>query len=206
VAECVVPAVKQVIAKGAVDTAKVGIIGHSWGGFDASFLATHTDVFAAAVAGAPITNLVSNYGNFHWSNGIAETDHIETGQQRMEVPIYEDLQAYIRNSAVFGVPTMKTPLLMSVGDADGTVFWHQGLELYNIARRAGKNVVLLAYAGEDHGLRKKANQIDYHHRIQEWFDHYLKGDPAQPWITNGVSVLEREKQLKKKPVKPKTES
>jgi dipeptidyl aminopeptidase/acylaminoacyl peptidase len=206
VAECVVPAVKQVIAKGAVDTAKVGIIGHSWGGFDASFLATHTDVFAAAVAGAPITNLVSNYGNFHWSNGIAETDHIATGQQRMEVPIYEDLQAYIRNSAVFGVPTMKTPLLMSVGDADGTVFWHQGLELYNIARRAGKNVVLLAYAGEDHGLRKKANQIDYHHRIQEWFDHYLKGDPAQPWITNGVSVLEREKQLKKKPVKPKTES
>jgi dipeptidyl aminopeptidase/acylaminoacyl peptidase len=107
---------------------------------------------------------------------------------------------------VFGVQAMKTPLLMSVGDADGTVFWHQGLELYNIARRARKNVVLLAYAGEDHGLRKKANQIDYHHRIQEWFDHYLKGEPAEPWITNGVSVLEREKQLKKTPVKPKTES
>jgi dipeptidyl aminopeptidase/acylaminoacyl peptidase len=199
VGECVAPAVKAVIAKGLVDAAKVGIIGHSWGGFDASFLATHTDVFAAAVAGAPITNLVSNYGNFHWSNGIAETDHIETGQQRMEVPIYEDLQAYIRNSAVFAVQTMKTPLLISVGDADGTVFWHQGLELYNIARRAAKNVVLLAYAGEDHGLRKKANQIDYHHRIQEWFDHYLKGEPAQSWITNGVSVLEREKELKRKP-------
>jgi dipeptidyl aminopeptidase/acylaminoacyl peptidase len=64
----------------------------------------------------------------------------------MEVPIYEDLQAYIRNSAVYGVGTMKTPLLISVGDQDGTVFWHQGLELYNIARRAGKNVVLVAYA------------------------------------------------------------
>jgi dipeptidyl aminopeptidase/acylaminoacyl peptidase len=204
VAECVVPAVRQVIAKGVVDAARVGVVGHSWGGFDASFLATHTDVFAAAVAGAPITNLISNYGNFHWSSGIAETDHIETGQQRMEVPIYEDLQAYIRNSAVFGVPTMKTPLLISVGDADGTVFWHQGLELYNIARRAGKNVVLIAYAGEDHGLRKKANQIDYHHRIQEWFDHYLKGEPAAPWIANGVSVLEREKQLKKKPADSRT--
>ena len=103
---------KAVIAKGQVDAAKVGVVGHSWGGFDASFLATHTDVFAAAVAGAPITNLVSNYGNFHWNIGIAETDHIETGQQRMEVPIYEDLQAYIRNSAVYGVGTMRTPLLM----------------------------------------------------------------------------------------------
>jgi dipeptidyl aminopeptidase/acylaminoacyl peptidase len=204
VVECVVPAVKQVIAKGAVDAARVGVVGHSWGGFDASFLATHTDVFAAAVAGAPITDLISNYGNFHWSNGIAETDHIETGQQRMEVPIYEDLQAYIRNSAVFAVHSMKTPLLISVGDADGTVFWHQGLELYNIARRAGKNVVLLAYAGEDHGLRKKANQVDYHHRIQEWFDHYLRGEPAPSWITNGVSVLEREKQLKRKPATVRT--
>ena len=86
VVECVVPAVKQVIARGQVDPARVGVVGHSWGGFDASFLATHTEMFAAAVAGAPITNLVSNYGNFHWSNGIAETDHIETGQQRMEVP------------------------------------------------------------------------------------------------------------------------
>jgi dipeptidyl aminopeptidase/acylaminoacyl peptidase len=206
VVECVVPAVKQVIAKGVVDRAKVGIVGHSWGGFDASFLATHTDVFAAAVAGAPITNLVSNYGNFHWSNGIAETDHIETGQQRMEVPLYEDLPAYIRNSAVYGVQTMKTPLLISVGDADGTVFWHQGLELYNIARRAAKNVVLLAYAGEDHGLRKKANQVDYHHRIQEWFDHYLKGEPGPSWITDGVSVLEREKELKRRPAVAKTQT
>ena len=203
VIECVLPAVKAVVAKGQVDPAKVGVVGHSWGGFDASFLATHTDVFAAAVAGAPITNLVSNYGNFHWNIGIAETDHIETGQQRMEVPIYEDLQAYIRNSAVYGVGTMKTPLLVSVGDQDGTVFWHQGLELYNIARRAGKNVVLVAYGGEDHGLRKKPNQVDYHHRIQQWFDHYLKGEPAAAWIKDGQSVLDRERELKKgKPVPP----
>ena len=95
------PAVQQVVQMGVVDAAKVGVIGHSWGGFDSVYLATHTDVFAAAVAGAPITNLVSNYGNHHWSSGIAETDHIETGQQRMQVPLYEDLQAYIRNSAVF---------------------------------------------------------------------------------------------------------
>ena len=87
VVDCVGAAVKRVIAMGAVDPAKVGIIGHSWGGFDTVFLATHTNLFAAAVAGAPITDLVSNYGNHHWSAGIAETDHIETGQQRMEVPV-----------------------------------------------------------------------------------------------------------------------
>ena len=196
VVECVTPAVKKVVQMGLVDPRKVGVIGHSWGGFDTTYLATHTDVFAAAVAGAPITDLISNYGNHHWSSGIAETDHIETGQQRMEVPLWEDLQAYVRNSAVFNVQNMKTPLMIEVGDSDGTVFWHQGVELYNIARRAKKDVVLLVYAGEDHGLRNKANQIDYHRRILEWFGHYLKDEPGSSWITNGVTFLDREQELK----------
>jgi len=196
VVECVTPAVKKVVELGLVDARKVGVVGHSWGGFDTTYLATHTEVFAAAVAGAPITDLISNYGNHHWSSGIAETDHIETGQQRMEVPLWEDLQAYVRNSAVFNVQNMKTPLMIEVGDSDGTVFWHQGVELYNIARRAKKDVVLLVYAGEDHGLRKKPNQIDYHRRILEWFGHYLKDEPGSPWITGGVTFLEREQELK----------
>ena len=197
VAECVTAALKAVLAKGLVDEKKIGVVGHSWGGFDAAFLSTHTGLFAAAVAGAPITDLISNYGNHHWSSGIAETDHIETGQQRMAVPLYEDLQAYIRNSAVFNVQNMTTPLLIEVGDSDGTVFFHQGVELYNIARRAGKNVVLLEYAGEDHGLRKKADQIDYQRRIFEWFGYYLKGEPAARWITGGESYLDRQRELKK---------
>ena len=197
VADCVGAAVRRVVQMGMVDGGKIGVVGHSWGGFDTTFLATHTDLFAAAVAGAPITDLVSNYGDHHWSIGIAETDHIETGQQRMEVPLYEDLPAYIRNSAVFNVQNMKTPLMIEVGDSDGTVFWHQGVELYNIARRAKKDVVLLVYAGEDHGLRKKPNQLDYHRRIVEWFGHYLKNEPAPQWITNGVSYLDREQELKK---------
>ena len=198
VADCVTAAAKRVIQMGVIDPKRIGIMGHSWGGFDTTYLATHvTNFFAAGVAGAPITDLVSNYGNHHWSIGIAETDHIETGQQRMEVPLYEDLQAYIRNSAVFGVSTMTTPLLIEVGDSDGTVFFHQGVELYNIARRAKKEVVLIEYAGEDHGLRKKANQIDYQRRIFQWFGHYLKGEPAPDWITKGETYLAHERELKK---------
>ena len=197
VVDCVTSAVKRVIQMGVIDPKRVGVMGHSWGGFDSVYLATHTtSFFAAAVAGAPITDLISNYGNHHWSSGIAETDHIETGQQRMEVPLYEDLQAYIRNSAVFGVQNMTTPLMIEVGDSDGTVFYHQGIELYNIARRAKKNVVLLEYAGEDHGLRKKANQMDYQRRIFEWFGHYLKDEQASAWITNGESFLDREREVK----------
>jgi dipeptidyl aminopeptidase/acylaminoacyl peptidase len=197
VKDCVEAAVRKVIAMGVVDPARIGTIGHSWGGFDSAYLATHSTMFAASIAGAPITNLISNYGSHHFSSGIAETDHIETGQQRMEVPLYEDLPAYIRNSAVFNIHNMKTPLMIMFGENDGTVFWHQGIEVYNIARRAKKDMVLLVYAGEDHGLRKKANQMDYQRRILQWFGHYLKNEPAATWITSGVSFLEREAELKK---------
>ena len=61
--------------------------------------------------------------------------------------------------------------------------------------QAKKEVVLLVYGAEDHGLRQKANQIDYHRRIMAWFGHYLKGEPAQPWISTGVSFLDRDKTL-----------
>jgi dipeptidyl aminopeptidase/acylaminoacyl peptidase len=192
VLDCVESAVKTVARMGVIDATKVGITGHSWGGFDTVYLSTHSKMFAAGVAGAPITNLVSNYGSHHWGPGIAETDHIETGQQRMEVPLYEDLPAYIRNSAIFNVHNMTTPLLVMFGESDGVVHFHQGVELYNVARRAGKQVVLITYPGEDHGLRKRPNMIDYHRRSMAWFDHYLKGAPAEKWITEGRTFLEKE--------------
>jgi acetyl esterase/lipase len=198
VVQCVVPGVKRVLQMGMIDPKRVGCVGHSWGGFDAAYLAAYTNgIFAAAVAGAPLTDLVSMYGDHHWGPGIAETDHIETGQERMEVPLWEDLQHYITNSAVMNVQNMTVPLLLEEGDADGTVFWHQSVELYNIARRAKKDVVFLVYNGEDHGLRQKKNQTDYQHRILAWFGHYLKDEPAEAWITNGQSYLDRDAEVKR---------
>jgi dipeptidyl aminopeptidase/acylaminoacyl peptidase len=154
-------------------------------------------MFAAGVAGGPLTNLASSYGEIYWNSGGPETNHAEVGQERMEVPLYEDPQAYIRNSAVYFAHKLTAPLLLSVGDHDGASDWHQDIELYNSARRAGKPVVMLVYEGENHAVAQKANQLDYHRRINAWFDHYLKGEPAPEWITQGVTVLERERELKR---------
>jgi hypothetical protein len=77
------------------------------------------------------------------------------------------------------------------------VAWYQAIELYNVARRAKKNVVLLGYIGEDHGLRQEANQKDYLRRIPAWFGHYLKGEPAEPWMTEGKAFLARDAELRR---------
>jgi acetyl esterase/lipase len=195
--DCVSAAVKEALTNEAIDPSKVGLVGHSWGGYEASFIPTQTDIFAAAVAGAPLTNFFSFYGTFHWRPGMPESQHFETGQGRMEVPFWEDMDAYIRNSPAIFIDQLKTPMMLFFGDADGTVDWHQGVEFYNYARRAGKELVMLVYPGEDHGARKKENQIDYHRRILSWFGHYLKGEEAPAWISEGVTALERERQLKK---------
>jgi dipeptidyl aminopeptidase/acylaminoacyl peptidase len=191
-----VPAVAAVVAKGLVDPAKVGLIGHSWGGYEATYVPTQTDIFAAAVAGAPLTNFLSMMGAIHWRPGLPETGHWETGQARMDVPFWEDFEAHVRNSPAAFIDRLNTPMLMEVGDDDGTVDYRQGIEFYNYARRAGKNdFVLILYPGEDHGLRKKENQIDYHRRINQWFGHWLKGEPAPAWMTEGQTFLERKKAL-----------
>jgi dipeptidyl aminopeptidase/acylaminoacyl peptidase len=196
VLEALEPAVRSVTSRGLVDSTKVGLVGHSWGGYEATFVPTRSNMFAAAVAGAPITNFLSFAGAIHWTPGIAEFDHWETGQARMDVPFWEDMAAYVRNSPAAKVNELRTPMLMEFGDADGTVDWHQGVEFYNFARRAGRDdFVMLVYPGEDHGLRKKENQIDYHRRINQWFDHWLKGEPAPKWMTDGMTWLERKSVL-----------
>jgi dipeptidyl aminopeptidase/acylaminoacyl peptidase len=204
IAETVRPAVQRVADMGLIDAQRVGFIGHSWGGYAATYLAAYTDIFAASVAGAPLTDFVSFMGQIHWNAGMPEVDHWETGQARMEVPYWEDPEAHHRNSPVHNVHNMTTPLLMAHGDKDGVVEFFQATEFYNFARRAGKQMVLLVYEGEDHGFTKKPNQIDYHRRILEWFGHYLRDEPAPAWITDGVALpaLRAEKQRVAAPPPP----
>ena len=192
--DCVTAAVKTVLATGMVDPRRVGNMGHSWGGYQSAFYAVHGHgLFAATIAGAPLTDLISMYGYTSFNTGRAETGHFETGQERMQVPLWEDPGAYIRNSTVFAVDSLETPLLIEEGDSDGNVNYWQGMELYNFGRRLGKKVVFLIYNDENHGVARPESQRDYHKRQLEWFAHFLKGEPAADWITNGESYLARQK-------------
>ncbi|MCZ6915883.1 MAG: prolyl oligopeptidase family serine peptidase [Gemmatimonadetes bacterium] len=187
------PAVAAAIATGMIDPDRVGLVGHSWGGYQTAFAVTQTDIFSAAVAGAPLTNLFSMYLSMYWNSGGTDARIFEISQGRMEVPFWEDVEAYRRNSPVFHIEDMNTPLLVTFGTEDGAVDFNQGVEFYNAARRAEKDFVLLVYEGENHGLRKKPNQLDYHRRILEWFGHYLQGDDAPTWISTGVPYVEQER-------------
>ncbi len=199
--ETIRPAVAAAVASAPIDADKIGLIGHSWGGYQTTFFVTQDDLFASAVAGAPLTNLMSMYLSFYWNSGGTDARIFEISQGRMQVPWWEDWDSYEANSPIHNIQNMNTPLLMIFGTNDGAVEYNQGVEFYNAARRLGKQMVMLSYDGENHGLAKEPNQRDYQNRIMQWFGHYLKGEPAPDWISTGVPYIAQQDGLKaKRPV------
>jgi dipeptidyl aminopeptidase/acylaminoacyl peptidase len=194
----VLPGLEAAIATGVVDRERVALHGHSWGGYQAAFLITQTDAFKAAVAGAPLTNLISMYSSIYWNTGWATQPIFESSQGRFSSGYWDNLEAYIRNSPVYFAKKVKTPLLLLHNDKDGAVNWNQGIEYFNTLRRLRKPVVMLQYKGENHGLAKLANRKDYTVRMQEFFDHYLCGKPAPGWLKEGVPHLQIDEHLKER--------
>lgn len=193
--ECVVPAVREVLKSGKVDPERVGLVGHSWGAYQTAFIVTQTDLFAAGVAGAPLTNMMSMSMSIYWNSGQTDAYIFHESQGRMDRPFWNDVDTYIANSPIFSIEDLETPLLVAFGDEDGAVDWQQGVEMYNAARLAQRPFVMLVYPGENHGLRKEPNQVDYHHRVREWFDTHVKGQEAPKWISDGIPWLEQKKAL-----------
>jgi dienelactone hydrolase len=192
---CVVPAVKAAIAAGNVDPAKVGLWGHSWGGYQTAFLVTQTDIFSAAIAGAPLTNMVSMYGSVYWNSGGTDAGIFESSQGRFKGSFIENHEAYIRNSPVFFADKVKTPLIILHNDKDGAVDFNQGITYFNTLVNQKKDVILLEYMGENHGLARPVNQKDYAGRMREFFDYHLDGKPEPDWIKNGVPRLKMDEHL-----------
>ena len=193
--ECVVPAVRKVLESGMVDPKRVGLFGHSWGAYQTAFIVTQTDLFAAGVAGAPLTNMMSMSMSIYWNSGGTDAKIFHESQGRMDRPFWRDVDTYIANSPIFSIEQLNTPLLVTFGDNDGAVDWQQGIEMYNAARLAQRPYVMLVYPGENHGLAVEANQVDYHHRVREWFSTHLDGEEAPQWISEGTPWLEQKEAL-----------
>ena len=87
--------------------------------------------------------------------------------------------------------------MMVHNDADDAVPWYQGIEYFLALRRLGKEVYMFNYNGEPHHIRKRANQKDYTMRLQQFFDHYLKGGPRPEWMEKGIPYLQREREKDK---------
>ena len=175
--QCIEAGVMAVVSKGIVGEDRIGLIGHSWGGYETAFTITQTDLFATAVSGASMTDLVSFYHSICWDTGRSHIWRFEDGQIRFKDSFYENPAAYSRNSPLHHAANINTPLLLWTGEKDYWVDWHQSIEFYLALRRLDKECRLLVYPGEGHSIRNKLeNQVDLTRRIKKWFNKYLKAE------------------------------
>ncbi|MEP6762880.1 MAG: prolyl oligopeptidase family serine peptidase [Gemmatimonadaceae bacterium] len=191
--DCVLAATKKVIELGYADPKHIGLQGHSWGGYESSFIVTQTDIFAAVVTGAPLTDYISMNNLLYKQTGNLNSGLLETGQGRMgeNVTPYNSRELWVSQSPIEHVRNIKTPFLILQGTADGAVDWNEGLEFFNAARRNGKQVIFLSYPNEPHHLGIKENQKDFQIRMKQYFDHYLMDKPAPKWMTDGLPQLKK---------------
>jgi dipeptidyl aminopeptidase/acylaminoacyl peptidase len=191
--KCVIPAVNTVVAMGYIDPKRIGIQGHSWGGYQITHLITRTNLFAAVEAGASVSNMISAYGGIRWGTGMSRAFQYEKTQSRIGAPPWEAPLQFIENSPIFWVKKIQTPYLTIHNDEDDAVPWYQGIEFNTALRRLGKEAYMFNYNGERHGLRNRENMKHWTVHMDEFFDHYLLGKPRPEWMDKGVSFLDRGK-------------
>lgn len=187
----ILPGVESIVAKGFIDKKKIGMQGHSWGGYQTAYLVTQTDMFACAESGAPVSNMTSAYGGIRWGTGMSRMFQYEQTQSRIGATLWEARDKYIANSPVFFADKINTPLLILHNDKDTAVPWYQGIELFVAMRRLSKPSWMLNYNGDPHWVMSDANRMDFAKRMQQFFDHYLMDEPMPVWMAKGIPAVDK---------------
>ena len=169
----VMPGVDRAIDLGIADPERLGVMGHSYGGYSTLSLIVQTTRFKAAVDSAGPADLISFYGDLDKSGAAGGIGWSETGQGGMVGTPWQYRDRYIENSPFFYLDRVETPVLIVQGDMDP--IWQQADEVFVALRRLDKEVVYAKYHGEEHweGTWSLANAQDYWARVLDWFDGHL---------------------------------
>ena len=147
-----------------IDRRRIGIRGHSYGGYMTMWAETQTQQFAAAVAGAGLSDWLSYYG----LNDIDEWMIPFFGAS-----IYDDPAVYDKSDPIRFVTRVKTPTLILVGDRDGEVPMEQSVEWWHALHTLHVATKLVVYPNEGHAFVRPADARDYSLRTLEWFEQWF---------------------------------
>ena len=162
--------VDAVLKEFPVDPRRIGIRGHSYGGYMTMWAETQTHRFAAAVAGAGLSDMLSYYG-------VNEID--EWMIPFFGASVYDDPAVYAKSDPIHFVKNVRTPTLILVGDSDGEVPMEQSVEWWHALKTLNVPTQLVVYPHEGHVFYKPADARDYAVRGLEWFDEWFAKAEAQ---------------------------
>ena len=187
----VVSGTHALLEKGFIDKYNLALQGQSWGGYQAAYIITRTNMFKAAMTGAPVANMTSAYGGIRWESGMVRQFQYEQSQSRLGKTLWNGFDLYFENSPLFFADKIETPVLIMSNDNDGAVPHQQGIEFFTALRRLNKPAWMLTYNGEEHNLVKWPSRVDLAKRMMQFFDYYLKDAPMPVWMSEGVKAIDK---------------
>ena len=172
----VLPGVNRAVEMGIADPERLGLMGHSYGGYSTMSLLVQTKRFGAAIEADGAGDLIGEYGAMDEGGNAFGISALEGGQGLMGGTPWQTRERYIQNSPIFYLDRLETPLLIVHGAKDATVASFLGDELFVSLRRLGKEVQYAKYDGEGHSplAWRYGNQVDLSNRMIAWMDRYLK--------------------------------
>jgi dipeptidyl aminopeptidase/acylaminoacyl peptidase len=170
----VISGVDYLIAQGFVDKDRVGSMGWSEGGYISAFITTASDRFKAVSVGAGISDWMTYYAN---------TDITPFTRQYLQATPWDDPEVYRKTSPISYLKTAKTPTLIQQGSADKRVPVADSYELRQALEDKGVPVKMVLYDGFGHPINKPKQQRAVMEENENWFDHYIWGEPLAPALT-----------------------
>lgn len=165
-----------------VDKNKIGLEGHSFGGYETNAIVTRTSRFAAAMSAAGISDLVGFYGGYRPGYYWSLQDDVEQLSFKMGGSLWQNRDGYLDNSPILAADKITTPLLIVHNINDLNVPFTQGVALFMAMRRNNRKAWLLQYDNSKHLVGKGVEGRDYTLRVTHFFDYYLKGGALPLWM------------------------
>ncbi|GGH65685.1 hypothetical protein HNQ91_002029 [Filimonas zeae] len=182
--QCVNSAADWLCSLSFVDKNKIGLEGHSFGGYETNAIVTRTSRFAAAMSAAGISDLVSFYGGYRPGYYWSLQSDVELLSFKMGGSLWQNRDGYLDNSPILAVDKVTTPLLIIHNINDLNVPFTQGVALFMAMRRCNRKAWLLQYDSSKHLVSKGLESKDYTLRVTDFFDCYLKGRPMPRWMSS----------------------
>jgi len=150
---------------------KVGCLGASYGGFMTMYLQTVTDIFAAAMSHAGISNPASYWGYGYWGYSYSTTSAANSYP-------WNNMELYSGHAPLFNADKVHTPILFMHGGADTNVPINESIQMFTALKLLGRECAFITVEGENHHILNYNKRIRWHDSIMAWFARWLQDDPT----------------------------
>lgn len=173
--------VRKVQSWFSIDAKNIGLIGHSFGGYETNYIITQSNMFKTAISGGSIANIVSDYFTVHKMYKNSNISRYTNEQFSFTGEFYRLKKKYEENNPILMADQIKIPLLLWSGKDDDHVEWRQSVEMFMALASLNKEVRLLLFPNDPHVLSKSENQVEATRCINEWFGYFLKNEKKPLW-------------------------